>query len=107
MYGDMTSIPSMTVLKLIEKARQCPNQTSVQLQETLENAGIINPKKGREFHLSEILQNPFLLLRILVYILIEFSKVISLELYLHALDWKIRYDMFHIKLYDMFLYGIR
>ena len=89
MYGDMTSIPSMTVLKLIEKARQCPNQTSVQLQETLENAGIINPKKGRLFLLSEILYNPFLLLRIFVYILIEFSKVISLELYLHALDWKI------------------
>ena len=47
MYGDMSSIPSMTVLKLIDKARQCPHQTSVQLQETLENAGIINPKKGR------------------------------------------------------------
>ena len=46
MYGDMTSIPSMTVLSIIDKARNCPEQTSVQLKETLENAGIIHPKKG-------------------------------------------------------------
>ena len=50
MAGDMTAIPSLTLQKLIDKARNCSNMNSRQLQETLHLAGIIDPLTGIEYY---------------------------------------------------------
>lgn len=48
MAGDMTAIPSLTVQKLIEKARNCSNLNSDQLKETLQLTGFSDPQTGLE-----------------------------------------------------------
>jgi hypothetical protein len=48
MTGDMTAIPSMTIERLLDKAKNCPNLSSVQLQESLENAGLVHYEIGRK-----------------------------------------------------------
>lgn len=48
MAGDMTAIPSLTVQKLIEKARNCSNLNSDQLKETLHLSGFSDPQTGLE-----------------------------------------------------------
>jgi hypothetical protein len=46
--GDMTAIPSMTIERLLDKAKNSPNLSSVQLQEALENAGLVHYEIGRQ-----------------------------------------------------------
>lgn len=46
MKGDMTAIPSMSIEKLLDKAKSSPNLSSVQLQEALENAGLVHYEIG-------------------------------------------------------------
>lgn len=46
MTGDMTAIPSLTIEKLLDKAKNSPNLSSVQLQEALENSGLVNYEIG-------------------------------------------------------------
>jgi hypothetical protein len=48
MTGDMTAIPSMTVERLLDKAKNCPNLSSVQLQEALESAGLVHYEIGKQ-----------------------------------------------------------
>lgn len=50
MAGDMTAIPSLTLQKLIDKARNCSNMNSSQLQETLQLAGILDPQTGIRYN---------------------------------------------------------
>jgi hypothetical protein len=50
MAGDMTAIPSLTLQKLIDKARNSSNMNSSQLQETLQLAGIIDPQTGMKYY---------------------------------------------------------
>jgi predicted HTH transcriptional regulator len=50
MAGDMTAIPSLTLQKLIDKARNSSNMNSSQLQETLQLAGIIDPQTGMKHY---------------------------------------------------------
>ena len=46
MESDLSAITSLSVIKLIEKAKNCPSQSSVQLNETLQNAGLIDCTEG-------------------------------------------------------------
>lgn len=47
MSNDLSVIPSLTVRAVIDKAINCPGQTSVQLKETLINSGLIQFDKGK------------------------------------------------------------
>lgn len=46
MESDLSAITSLSVIKLIDKAKNCPSQSSVQLNETLQNAGLIDCTEG-------------------------------------------------------------
>ena len=48
MTGDLSAIPSLNIKTLLDKARKCPEQTSIQLQENLENAGLVDKLKGEK-----------------------------------------------------------
>ena len=50
--SDMSAVPSLKIRGMVERANKCPDQTSVQLLETLENAGLIDGRKGAGVTLS-------------------------------------------------------